>query len=234
VWKNLGNTINTPTEIVLKGTYMEMINALIEWILEISLAWGYAGVFLGMALQSSFLPFASEPVLIPAGYHIAKGEFHWIPMLIAATAGSLTGSLVNYFVAKSVGRAFIVRYGKYVFISEKNLDRAENFFKKHGEIATLVCRLIPGVRQFISLPAGLANMNLFRFCLYTSIGAGFWCGILLFIGYAVGDSSERSNALVWQAIIGCIVLAGILVAGYIWKIKEKSSTNTEKKDSHEP
>jgi membrane protein DedA with SNARE-associated domain len=174
---------------------------------------GYGGIFLLMAIESSFIPFPSEAVMIPAGVHIAKGEFHWLPVIVCAIAGSLAGALVNYFLAQRAGRAFLLRYGKYILISEGKLDKAEAFFEKHGEIATLSCRLLPGIRQIVSIPAGLANMNLFRFCIYTSVGAGFWSVILLFIGYAAGEDAEKRNALLTQAGLACAGLAVLLV---IW------------------
>ena len=168
---------------------------------------GYLGIFVLMAVESSFIPFPSEVVMLPAGALAATGKLSLWGVLLAGTLGSLAGGLFNYFFALWLGRAFLLRYGRYFFVPADKLELAEKHWAKHGELATFVCRLLPVIRQLISLPAGLARMNLARFCLWTTLGAGLWCAILAFTGFYFGTQAEE----LWKSHQTEIVLA--LMAG---------------------
>jgi membrane protein DedA with SNARE-associated domain len=141
-----------------------------------------------MFLESSFFPFPSEVAMIPAGFLAARGRMDpWLAVL-AGVLGSLLGAYFNYWLARVVGVPVLRRYGKFLLFDERKLERSSEIFRRHGEIATFVCRLIPVVRQYISLPAGIAGMNLFRFGFYTALGAGIWVAILTCFGYLVGEA----------------------------------------------
>lgn len=159
---------------------------IVNFIVNIVGDLGYIGIFFMMFLESSFFPFPSEVVMIPAGYLAYKGEMNIYIAIFMGILGSLAGALFNYILALKFGRAFVLKFGKYFFFTESSMEKMEVFFKNHGEISTFVGRLIPAVRQYISLPAGLAKMNLTKFCFYTSFGAGIWVIILTIIGYYVG------------------------------------------------
>lgn len=161
---------------------MQIIQAIVNTIGHM----GYFGIFVMMGLESSFFPFPSEVVIIPAGYLASQNQMNLLLSITIGIAGSIMGSLLNYYLAYKFGRGFLLRYGKFVFFTPKSLEKMEGFFAKHGEISTFVGRLIPGVRQYISLPAGLAKMNLFKFCFFTGLGAGVWVGILTLFGYYLG------------------------------------------------
>ncbi len=167
-----------------------MTESIVTWLAETILSLGYVGIALLMTLESSFIPFPSEVVLPPAGFLAAQGKMSFAGALSAGLAGSLAGALINYWLAISLGRPFLDRYGKYVLVKQKSLDRAERFFERHGEISTFVGRLIPVIRQLISVPAGVARMRLNRFVAYTALGAGIWCAILTYIGWVVGKNTE--------------------------------------------
>lgn len=180
---------------------------------------GYFGVFALMFIESSFIPFPSEIVIPPAGdlaRRLPDWELGWV--IFWGTAGSLGGAMLNYFLARLLGRplitSLVTRFGRYVRISETGYQKAEDLFSRHGAISTLTGRLIPGIRQIISLPAGLARMNLLSFCLLTSIGAGFWVAVLAYLGYWFGADPERMGEMLKEYSRWLIVLALLFFGGY--------------------
>ncbi|MCQ2378370.1 MAG: DedA family protein [Victivallaceae bacterium] len=174
----------------------ETIASHIEFFAAHAQCWGLPAIFIFMAVESSFIPFPSEVVMIPAGFLAIRGEMttgiFWADALLAVLvglAGSMAGAYVNYFLARSVGRNFLYRYGKYFFLSPQTLERSEEIFRKYGDLATFVCRLLPAIRQLISIPAGLARMNFGRFSFFTALGAGIWIVILTAVGAWFGHLS---------------------------------------------
>lgn len=174
----------------------EFIVKHIEWGVANAHIWGFVFVFVLMAIESSFIPFPSEVTMIPAGFLAYRGELTFgnphidlIAVVLCGLAGSLVGAFFNYYLALFLGRPFLYRYGKYFFVKPNILSRAEEIFLEYGEIATFVCRLVPGIRQLISLPAGISRMSLIRFSIFTALGAGIWSAILVAIGYYLGGLS---------------------------------------------
>jgi membrane protein DedA with SNARE-associated domain len=177
---------------------------------------GYPGIFILMFLESSFFPFPSEVVMIPAGYLAQQGEMNLAWVFACGLAGSLSGALFNYWLAMKVGRSFLLRYGRYLMMSPATLEKMEQFFDRHGEISTFNGRLLPGVRQYISLPAGIARMPIGRFTLYTGLGAGLWITVLVLLGYFLGANetmiSRYLAELTW-GVMAFVVLSSLL---YYW------------------
>jgi membrane protein DedA with SNARE-associated domain len=188
-----------------------MIRELAQSLVDLIFDWGYVGIFLLMSIESSFIPFPSEIVLIPAGYLASKGDLSLSLILTSALSGSMVGAFVNYYLALTLGRKVLKRYGKYFFIKESTLDKMDSYFKKHGHISTFIGRLIPGVRQLISVPAGLARMNLVVFSTYTALGAGIWALILTMLGYFIGENQELIDTYLKQitmVVVGALLLLG--------------------------
>ncbi len=188
---------------------------IIDWIVLTVSGLGYPGIIIMMFLESSFIPFPSEVVMIPAGYLAYKGEMSLVLIILAGTFGSLMGALLNYYLAIKLGRPFLLRYGKYVMFNEAGLKKMEDFFARHGHVSTFTGRLIPVVRQYISLPAGLARMNLMVFSFYTSLGAGIWVAILALLGYYIGGNELLIKAYLRDIIITLVVSIIIGIAGYL-------------------
>lgn len=194
-----------------------MLHALVNWLLETIGTMGYPGIFLLMAMESSIVPVPSELVMPPAGYLIHQGRMAWLPAILAGTFGSLAGAYANYFAAHYLGRPLILKYGRYVLIPPDKFERIEAFFLRHGEISTFIGRLLPVVRHLISIPAGVAGMNHLKFSAYTVLGAGIWCSILTWIGYAIGQNRELVVAWSHRALVWVLVACCGLVAAYVWR-----------------
>jgi membrane protein DedA with SNARE-associated domain len=197
-----------------------LLASIVDFIVQTVGSLGYAGIFIMMFLESSFFPFPSEVVMIPAGYLAYKGEMNIYIAIIVGILGSLAGALFNYYLAVKFGRRFLIKYGKYFFIKEETISKMEEFFKSHGHISTFSGRLIPAVRQYISFPAGLARMNLFVFCIYTSLGAGIWVIILTLLGYFLGGNEALIKEYLHTIIIVILVLLAILALWYYRKTKK--------------
>mgnify|MGYP000137832808 CR=1 FL=1 len=202
-----------------------MLQEMAHWILEAIGQISYLGVAGLMFLESSFFPFPSEVVVPPAGYLAARGSMNLWLVILAGTGGSLLGGLFNYWLALVVGRPFLLRYGRYLFISPKSLHRAEVFFDRHGHISTFIGRLLPGVRQYISLPAGLARMDLFLFSLFTSLGAGCWVAVLALLGFWFGQNPELISSYLRDATLGALLFCLLLGGAYLLVQKRRRRTS---------
>jgi len=198
-----------------------MIHELAQQLVDLIFDWGYIGIFIMMAIESSFIPFPSEIVLVPAGYLASKGEMNVVYIMGSAVAGSLLGAFVNYYLALTMGRKFLLKFGRYFFISPQTLERLERYFKSHGHISTFTGRLIPGIRQLISIPAGLARMNLAEFSIYTTLGAGIWALILVLVGYFIGENETLIRQYLREITIIVMILVAILVWIYYTYQKKK-------------
>ncbi len=179
---------------------------------------GYAGVFGLMALESAALPVPSEVVMPFAGYLAYLGVFDLFLITLVGAAGCTAGSVASYYVGLKGGRPFLEKYGRYLLIRPDHLEFAENWFRRHGDKAVLLSRLLPVVRTVISLPAGIAKYDLKKLVAFSFIGSLPWCFALAYAGYALGPF--------WQEIVGffngldiAVVAAIIIAALYFWKIR---------------
>ena len=152
--------------------------------------------------------------MVPAGYLASKGEMNIFIVILCGILGSLLGALINYYLAAMLGRPLLLRYGKFVLFKEETLDKMEDFFKRHGHISTFTGRLIPVLRQYISLPAGLARMHLPTFCFYTTLGAGIWVIILALLGYFIGENEGLIKEYLRTIIVGLIITCLISITIY--------------------
>lgn len=203
-----------------------------NWITTLLGNLNYGTIFFLMLLESTVVPVPSELVVAPAAYHAAGGHLNAILVVIFATLGADVGASINYFVALYVGRPVIYRFanskwGKMCLLNQEKVEKSERYFDNHGVVATLTGRLIPGIRHLISLPAGLARMNYWKFLLYTTIGAGVWHTILAAMGWylhavvpeeELEATIERYNHYIVLAIVAIVVLA---IAYFIIRKKTK-------------
>ncbi|MEI6596908.1 MAG: DedA family protein [bacterium] len=178
-------------------------------------SWGYFGVGALMAIESACIPLPSEIIMPFAGFLVAQGKFTLFGVALAGALGCVAGSVVAYLVGILGGRVFIEKYGKYILISRHDLEIADNFFNKYGSGAIFFSRLMPIVRTFISLPAGIARMNFSKFVIYSFLGSLPWCYGLAYIGKKLGDNWNTLGVYFhrFDFVIGIIIIAG--VAWYI-------------------
>jgi membrane protein DedA with SNARE-associated domain len=193
-----------------------MLANLISWILTTVHDWGYAGIFVLMALESTVLPVPSELVLIPAGYLAHQGQMNFGLILLASIVGCLVGASFNYAVAMWLGRPFLERWGKYFFVRPELLHKTDAFFARHGAISTFTGRLIPGIRHLISIPAGLTRMNPGAFAFYTCLGAGLWSLVLTLFGYFIGGNEALIREYQHHITVGVIAFVALIIGGYVW------------------
>lgn len=211
---------------------MDFLHQAVDWIVQVVGQWGYPGIVVMMFLESSCFPFPSEVVMIPAGYLASPGylqaanyqpghEMNLFLVILMGIIGSWLGALFNYYLAMALGRPLLLKWGRYFLISAENFEKGERFFQRHGEIGTFTGRLIPVVRQYISLPAGLARMNLAHFLFWTGLGAGLWVTVLSLIGYVAGQNKELIERYSHQATIGVLVFCAVVIAVYIYRHKKR-------------
>lgn len=197
------------------GTLIAFMKSITGWLVHTIGRLGYTGIVALMFLESSFFPFPSEVVMPPAGYLAWRGEMSFVAVIASGLFGSILGALFNYWFAIRFGRPFLMKHGKYFFVSAESLEKAEAFFERHGHISMLVGRLLPVIRQYISLPAGVARMRLDTFIFYTSLGAGLWVVVLTLVGYLLGEHQELLERYLHVLTFGSVACGMLLAAGYL-------------------
>lgn len=199
---------------------------LVNLMLAFSAKIGYWGIVLLMTIESSFIPFPSEIIIPPAAYLAAQGQFNIYLVILSGIVGSLLGALINYFLAMTLGRKIVYslankKIAKLLLINEQKIQKAEDYFKKYGSISTFLGRLVPAIRQLISIPAGFCRMKLGSFLFFTFLGSGLWTVILAVLGYAFGANDELLEKYYKQASFAALGIV-ILVIAYLI-LKKRSS-----------
>lgn len=194
---------------------------MVEWITNTMNSLGYWGIGLLMFLENLFPPIPSELIMPLAGFTVARGNMEFAPVVVAGVVGTVLGALPWYYAGKIVGeqrlKKLADRYGRWLTISSKDITKAKHWFDKHGGKAVFFCRLVPGVRTLISLPAGISRMPLVPFLLYSTLGTLLWVGLLTYTGYVLGDNYELVDK--YLSPVSKIVVASLLFAFIIWVVK---------------
>jgi membrane protein DedA with SNARE-associated domain len=193
-----------------------------DWITNLMTSMGYLGIGLLMFLENLFPPIPSELIMPLAGFNIAKGKMAFLPAIAAGTIGTVLGALPWYYLGGQLGeeriKKLVDRYGKWLRISVRDVDRAKGWFDRSGQFAVLIGRLIPGVRTLISLPAGMAKMPIAPFILYSTVGTALWVSLLTYGGYILGDKYEDIEHFI--APFSKIILGLILGAAVVWLLRK--------------
>lgn len=198
-----------------------MIEQLLSLVTEVISIGGYPGLLLLTFIDSTVVPLPNETFMPFAGYLISTGRFTFVGVLVVSIIGAVFGSLTSYALGYYGAAPFVKKFGKYFRISQHDLDKTQTFFQKYGDRVILVSRFIPVVRQFSSIPAGAAKMNLKKFVLYTAVGSTLWNSGILFLGYIVGVNSERFESYTSMLDKAIVALVLILIAIFIYKKKKR-------------
>lgn len=204
-----------------------------EWVKE----WGYWGVVILMAMESSIFPVPSEVVIPPAAIMASQGTMSFWGVILAGTFGSWLGSAITYWVSRIVGRPIVMKYGKYFFMPPQKVERAEIFLQRYEKGGIFFARLLPVVRHLISIPAGMVKMGFGVFSLITTIGSFVWCSILTWYGYKIGkdnpgmlDNPEGLIQAVKKESFGIIVVVALLCLLYFLMLKMSSRKSKGEKN----
>jgi len=214
-----------------------MIAEAAKWLVDFVHGLGYLGLFIATFLESTFVPIPSAATMIPAGYLAYQGHWNIYMVMFIGITGTIAGSLANYGVAFYFGRPFLARYGSYMLFGPDKMAKLDDYFARHGEISIFTARLLPAVRHVISFPAGLARMNVAKFCLLTGLGGGLWMTTLMMIGYTIGKMGyvmdEANMAIFYKElaelympympyiILGSVALVGTIIALYVWYYRSR-------------
>jgi membrane protein DedA with SNARE-associated domain len=200
------------------------MNVFFEWVTSVYSGLGYVEITVLMALESSLFPVPSELVMIPAGYLASSGQLNPVLCVVAGTLGSVIGASANYLLGEYVGRAFLLRYGRYLLIDSRKYHDAEALFLRNAYLATFVGRLLPVVRHLISLPAGVFGMAWAPFLLITALGSALWCSVLVAVGFYFGEPAVQIvRSYTHEVAIAVLV---VLAAFVIWFLFYRRGTES--------
>lgn len=193
-----------------------------EWITSTMNSLGYLGIGLLMFLENLFPPIPSELIMPLAGFTISQGKMEFTPVILAGVVGTMVGALPWYYVGKLVGEENLKRlankYGKWISVSSRDIEKADNWFDKHGDKAVFFGRLVPGIRTLISLPAGISGMHLVPFLLYSTLGTFLWVGFLTYAGYLLGNKYDVIENYIGP--VSKIVFVALIVAFIVWVVRK--------------
>jgi membrane protein DedA with SNARE-associated domain len=200
-----------------------------EKIVAIAIAFisstGYVGVFILMVLESMVFPIPSEAVMPFAGFFIFDGKMTWLAVILVSTFGSMVGSLISYYIGYYGGKPFISKFGKYLLLNQHHLEIAEKFFSKRGEITILISRFIPVVRHLISIPAGFGKMNIYKFIIFTLIGASIWNTFLTWVGFVLRENWKEVMKYSHTIDIFVIIIIVIAFCYFVYKLFKDKEKN---------
>jgi membrane protein DedA with SNARE-associated domain len=198
---------------------MEWLHEFLAWLVEFVHELGYFGIFIMTFIESTFVPIPAEVTMLPAGYLVQQGKLNFWLVFLASVVGTVGGAYLNYWIARHYGRDLFLRYGKFFMMTPAKMAKLERFFYRHGAISTFTGRLIPGLRHYISFPAGLAKMRVTPFLTYTALGGSIWMMILLVLGYKIGENQHLAAQYMPWIKVGLLSVLLLGGAAYYWRMK---------------
>ena len=202
------------------GIVFEILRPVIDLVISFISTTGYVGIFLLMILESALIPIPSEIIMPFSGFLVTSGKFHPIAVILAGSLGNLVGSVLTYYIGIKFGRAFIIKYGKYIFFKENHLEFTDKLFKKYGDRISFVGRLLPLIRTYVSLPAGIGKTNLAKFVFYTFAGSVIWNTMLTYAGIQLGNNWENIDKYSIYLDIAAVIAIVVFI---VWIISKRRS-----------
>jgi len=208
----------------------EILKPVIDFVISFISTLGYPGIFLLSVLESALIPIPSEIIMPFSGFLVSNGTFDPVSVVLAGTFGNLVGSILTYFLGIKVGRAFILKYGKYILFKKSHLEFTEELFQKYGDKISFFCRLLPAIRTYISLPCGVGKTNFVKFSIYTFLGSLVWNTMLTYVGIIFGHNWKNIDkyAIYLDVVSACVI--SVFVVWFIIKFR-KRSTNQKREIS---
>ena len=203
----------------------EILKPVIDFVISFISTLGYPGIFLLSVLESALIPIPSEIIMPFSGFLVSNGTFDPVSVVLAGTLGNLVGSILTYFLGIKVGRAFILKYGKYILFKKSDLEFTEELFQKYGDKISFFCRLLPAIRTYISLPCGVGKTNFLKFSIYTFLGSLIWNAMLTYVGIIFGHNWKNIDKYAIYLDIVSAVVISIFVIWFFVKIRKRSRTN---------
>ena len=211
----------------------EILKPIIDFIVSFISSLGYPGIFLLMILESALIPIPSEIIMPFSGFLVSKGIFGSIGVILAGTIGNLVGSILTYYLGLKAGRAFILKYGKYILFKKSHLELTEELFQKYGHKIAFFCRLLPAIRTYISLPCGVGKTNFIKFTIYTFLGSLVWNSMLTYVGILLGNNWNNIDK---YAVYLDLVSASVITVFIIWfviKLRKRNKRNQKSEASYD-
>ncbi|CAN5452017.1 DedA family protein [soil metagenome] len=205
----------------------EILKPVIDFVISFISSLGYPGIFLLMILESALIPIPSEIIMPFSGFLVSNGTFDPISVVLAGTFGNLVGSILTYYLGIKAGRAFILKYGKYILFKKSHLEFTEELFEKYGDKISFFCRLLPAVRTYISLPCGVGKANFVKFSIYTFLGSLIWNSMLTYVGILFGNNWKNIDKYaIYLDIVAACVIVGFII-WFIVKVRKRNKSCQE-------
>ena len=203
-------------------TIIELLKPIVEFITSIISTMSYPGIFFLMILESALIPIPSEIIMPFSGFLASTGKLNYIGVVLAGSFGNLVGSILTYYLGINVGRKVILKYGRYIFFKKKHLELTENLFNKYGDRVSFVGRLLPGIRTYVSLPAGIGKTKFTKFVIYTFTGSIIWNSMLTYVGMKLGSNWKNIDKYSIYLDILAVIAIAVFLIWFLYNSRRKS------------
>ena len=201
---------------------IEILRPIVEVITSIITTMSYPGIFFLMILESALIPIPSEIIMPFSGFLASTGKLNYIGVVLAGSFGNLVGSILTYYLGINVGRKVVLKYGKYIFFKKEHLELTENLFNKYGDRVSFVGRLLPGIRTYVSLPAGIGKTKFTKFVIYTLAGSLIWNSMLTYVGMKLGSNWKNIDKYSIYLDIAAVLAIAVFLIWFIYNTRKKS------------
>jgi membrane protein DedA with SNARE-associated domain len=201
---------------------IEILRPIVEFITSIISTMSYPGIFFLMILESALIPIPSEIIMPFSGFLASTGKLSSVGVVLSGTFGNLVGSILTYYLGINVGRAFLIKYGRYVFFKKEHLELTENLFKRYGDKVSFVGRLLPGIRTYVSLPAGIGKTKFTKFAIYTFLGSIIWNSMLTYVGMKLGSNWKNIDKYSIYLDLAAVMAIAVFLIWFVYNSRRKS------------